>query len=741
MAIQWGNWVQGHRIQSRLGIDIVGNLTGGMPVKAVIYVQTTGWFSDAFNHVRVTGAHQFENKNFRIGAGGPGVVKITEVAANYPPQFGKSQAFATGASITGFIGGDCSVIANWVVPAIQYYTPIPVSDVKATRTSDRIMQVTWQNNGSSLQDARPYLGIDIYRRTDDVQRYVDTIGGDQVAWTDTGVEPGHTYQYEIRAKNNAGEAAGAVSNYAFTTPLPPTGVHASRSGDGATIIVTWGIDRIDRNAKIVIADQNGAEVQYPADARRVEFAVGQIDRPRQYDVRVTIGGLASPRVTSNPIVVASAPNAPTIIAPDGVYLRSNPSSIRFSWQHNPTDYSDQSKYLIEFTRGDTWEPKDVWNVTQETSVNYVSVVQWPDAQKAAGRIQWRLRTWGWKKGDDFASPWSYGSFYLADPPTFDIVNPSAGATVDSDETELTLGSFSEAGAYKVVVDLVDDSGQDKPHRIETSIDVGTKDSWVSIPLTGLKNGRHYTVTTTITGLVESDPKTVKFNVEYKIPPVPVVKTEWDPESGIATFRIDYNYKGPEDKPVKAAIFKLMGSNFANRVKVADGTPDSLPMWIDRFPNGNSGSNRYWFWVESKLGKRAWAIVDLDTSKNPLRSIVFTSKNDNAVFRWNPEVSKSIGSVNKETHYFAGRRLPVAFVGIQDFKTVDIGFDVLEDDKRGLDLLTHIARASEQFLYRDPSGEYMWCMVREFKTSYSRQGRIWHVTLTATEVEAPNDGTY
>ena len=185
----------------------------------------------------------------------------------------------------------------------------------------------------------------------------------------------------------------------------------------------------------------------------------------------------------------------------------------------------------------------------------------------------------------------------------------------------------------------------------------------------------------------------------------------------------------------------MGSNFADRVKVADGTPDTLPMWIDRFPNGNSDSNRYWFWVESKLGKRAWAIVDLDTSKNPLRSIVFTSKNDNAVFRWNPEVSKSIGSVNKETHYFAGRRLPVAFVGIQDFKTVDIGFDVLEDDKRGLDLLTHIARASEPFLYRDPSGEYMWCMVREYKTSYSRTGRIWHVTLTATQVEAPNDGTY
>lgn len=738
MAIQWGNWVQGHRIRSRLGIDIVGNTTGGMPVKAVIYVQTTGWFSDAFNHVRVTGAHQFENKNFRIGAGGPGVVKITEVAANYPPQFGKSQAFATGASITGFIGGDCSVIANWIVPAIQYYVPIPVSDVKATRTSDRIMQVTWQNNGSSLQDARPYLGIDIYRRTDDVQRYVDTIGGDQVAWTDTGVEPGHTYQYEIRAKNNAGEAAGAVSNYAFTTPLSPTGVHAVRSGDGSKIIVTWGIDRIDRNAKIIVSDQDGAESQYGADARQAEFVIGQIDKPRLYDVRVAIGGLASPRVTSNPIVVASAPNAPTIISPNGTYLREHPESVQFVWQHNPTDYSDQSKYAIEFTRGDTWEPAQVWEVKQETSYNNVLVSPWPAAQGEAGRIQWRVRTWGWKQDDGFVSPWSYGSFYLTWPPTFEILSPAANAVIDTDEMSLVLTKVV-SGTYKVVVDLQEVGG---PLRtIETSIYSADVSSEIPIRVEGLKNGKRYTASVRITGLIESDPQTVDFTVNYRNPPLPIVKTEWDPETGIATFRIDYDYKSDEDKPAKAAVFKLMGSNFADRVKVADGTPDTLPMWIDRFPNGNSDSNRYWFWVESKLGKRAWTIVDLDTSKNPLRSIVFTSKTDNAVFRWNPEVSKSVGSVNKETHYFAGRRLPVAFVGIQDFKTVDIGFDVLEDDKRGLDLLTHIARASEPFLYRDPSGEYMWCMVREYKTSYSRTGRIWHVTLTATQVEAPNDGTY
>ena len=128
----------------------------------------------------------------------------------------------------------------------------------------------------------------------------------------------------------------------------------------------------------------------------------------------------------------------------------------------------------------------------------------------------------------------------------------------------------------------------------------------------------------------------------------------------------------------------MGSNFADRVKVADGTPDTLPMRIDRFPNGNSGFepvlvlgwSRSWASGRGRrdLGIRRRTRCGLSCSRRRRQSGVPVEI---------PEVSKSVGSVNKEGLLFCWAAPPVAFVGIQDF---DGGyrFDVLEDDKRGLD---------------------------------------------------------
>ena len=89
------------------------------------------------------------------------------------------------------------------------------------------------------------------------------------------------------------------------------------------------------------------------------------------------------------------------------------------------------KYVIEFTRVTRGEPAQIWGGEAGNQFELCHRSAVPEGPGRGWAYPVEGADVGWKKDDSFASPWSYGSFYLADPPTFDIVNLSAGATIDS----------------------------------------------------------------------------------------------------------------------------------------------------------------------------------------------------------------------------------------------------------------------------------------------------------------------
>jgi titin len=109
--------------------------------------------------------------------------------------------------------GSPSNVASTATPAV----PAAPSNLGATSSSSTQANLTWTDNSYPQE-----TGFKIYRSTDGGVTYGwhDTVGQGVTTYTDTGLNGGATYYYEVRAYNSAGNSA--FSNAAnVTTPAPP----------------------------------------------------------------------------------------------------------------------------------------------------------------------------------------------------------------------------------------------------------------------------------------------------------------------------------------------------------------------------------------------------------------------------------------------------------------------------------------------------------------------------------------
>jgi hypothetical protein len=95
--------------------------------------------------------------------------------------------------------------------------PAPPSELAATAVSSTQIDLTWTDNSADE------YGFEIERSSDSSPwELVDTVGADVTTYPDTGLAPGTTYYYRVRAFNGSG--VSAYSDPASATTLEGPGI-------------------------------------------------------------------------------------------------------------------------------------------------------------------------------------------------------------------------------------------------------------------------------------------------------------------------------------------------------------------------------------------------------------------------------------------------------------------------------------------------------------------------------------
>lgn len=93
---------------------------------------------------------------------------------------------------------------------------------------------------------------------------------------------------------------------------------------------------------------------------------------------------------------------------------------------------------------------------------------------------------------------------------------------------------------------------------------------------------------------------------------------------------------------------------------------------------------------------------------------------------------SVGLVNREVKYFAGRAAGVEMAGTQRQRVVSVSATLLDASVRERAAVEELAYMPAPFMYRDPMGRKLYGSLSD--VSLDREvGGVWKVTARLTEV--------
>lgn len=297
------------------------------------------------------------------------------------------------------------------IPARPYGIPAPPSAVTLVRDSDTQGTLTWTRNSTA---GGPYDSQTIRARI----WYENGSYKNWTLWYNTAVVSGaassfvktteysanNAYMLSIRANNGYGSSAFTDSNPIFMTPNAPTGVSSALNSAGTSITTTWndaayfypgvGSWKIQRSVSGgAFADVGTVATQ----ATRTFTDASPAGGTNRYRVQLVIsGGVISSAYTQGNAVpfTPTSPAAPTLLSPNGVSVDFVNNPVTFTWQHNPgLDSSAQTHFTIEtsINSGGSWQP--MFGATDVASA--LSTYTLPAGNLSNGvPYLWRVRTEG-----------------------------------------------------------------------------------------------------------------------------------------------------------------------------------------------------------------------------------------------------------------------------------------------------------------------------------------------------------
>ena len=255
-------------------------------------------------------------------------------------------------------------------------SPNDPTSAAVSRNSDTSQTITWTRNAS---DDRP-----VY--TQYLERYDNVTGSWYViktyttdytsngnhSYTDTTTVANRQYRYRMRSHNDAGYSDYDYTDYIHTTPAAPTNVVATRIG--SNVKITWTDNSYQEDLFRIQSRES-------TDGGETWGAWGDVDTVLtsteeytdtspytygQYRVQAEEGTYNSPTLLSgytesNEVVTLAAPDAPTGLNPDDITYDSETDNRTFSWNHNDTDGTDQTKFSLKIKKSGGTYPKEIDN--------------------------------------------------------------------------------------------------------------------------------------------------------------------------------------------------------------------------------------------------------------------------------------------------------------------------------------------------------------------------------------------
>ena len=740
MAITWG----GTSGYLQLGIDVLaypGRVrpdTQSVRLVVVYYIRAAGYghnFTDTLRlGGRITGSQGY---SFSSPVDGWTSKEIARREVTIPTS--TRQQTVTFSASTGPVwnGGTPSVSRSHVIGARGYAPPRPPRDPLAAWQRDGLTRVSWSTDYTGRDGLYPWDGVSIRRWKLSEKRweYVARVPWHVKTWDDVNAPVGEHTEYDVQAYNDAGWSPIVWAGPVNTRPLPPSGVRAVKTGSDIT--VSWSVpDYAGYFTGFTVYD-NGVKVGDAAgDVREWTHVNPSATGAHVYTVsawtannaRNTVSAglkLESERsAASNTVAILARPYAPQDLSPSGVTVALEDKTARLSWRHNPADASTQSYYQIRYRQaGGSWNT---------TSIAKSSAQQYRLALSGAGRVDWQARTWGsYKPGVvDGASPWSAVSgFTVENRPTVSITAPTSG-TFDRSRLAVEWGYLQkqgsgQSGAKITVTDTADGSV------LDTAVVQGSVSRY-AVRRTVL-DGHSYRVTVQArseSGLW-SDTATVTVQVKYAQPPVPVVSTSWDEQSGMMSVQI-MNPAG-EPETVSNTVERSVDGGSTWEL-VADGLP--VQATVTDSECLSTGTTRYRVTATSALPSSSTVVVDAEADSGAMWIGAGAGYADAIRLPYNPEVSFTPSLPGRETYRFAGRTMRVMVDGTGVDRSWQLAARLIPGDDTNCSPrdVDRVALTPGPVCYRNPDGVRIYAAMGSPTLKRGTGGVCWDISCELVEVE-------
>lgn len=364
MTTQWGSFSGG----LRCGIDVTNittptNGSATCVVTCNMYVGTSGSQTFADNQA----GHMSQSGGTSISSGGPfnyfnnlnqnqTMLVASGVTVTYTySDYGVGHSVTINANADGlFNGGTPSVSIGVSIPARPYANAAATTAASVSRVSDTQQNVSWTNN--SPTGGAAYANIKVYRKTDAGSFALISTIGVVTSYNDTGTVANHKYRYRPNVLGaNGVEITGAETGDVWTTPGAPSSLVATKLA-GGNIRLTWtnNVNYSEYTVRIEESQNGGAYSELTSVATGVatyDHVAPSTGVTHKYRVRArTTTGTTLNSSYSNEsatITLLSTAGAPTGLAPAGV-ARDAAEAIVFTWTHNPTDGTPQTKYQLQY---------------------------------------------------------------------------------------------------------------------------------------------------------------------------------------------------------------------------------------------------------------------------------------------------------------------------------------------------------------------------------------------------------
>jgi titin len=220
--------------------------------------------------------------------------------------------------------------------------PSAPSNLRATASSTSTIRLSWQDNASNES------GFTVEKSTDNSTFAVlSTISTPNTTACDaTGLSPGTTYWFRVKAWNSAGSSAPTASVSVTTLQLPaaPSTLQASPTGFDS-IHLTWHDNSSNETAFLIEYSTSSnflALSSTTSAANTTSFDIAGLTPGTQYWFRVSSRNANG---TSSPCSAVSATTLKPVPPPSDLTARATSSSlIELDWIDNATD---EDEYVVE----------------------------------------------------------------------------------------------------------------------------------------------------------------------------------------------------------------------------------------------------------------------------------------------------------------------------------------------------------------------------------------------------------